>query len=156
MRFNTLHHIHKMFQNCWRKSVLNTQNPELPGRGGAPRGPLPGLCPVPAEDFKRSPDPSPTFVLPNTKSWIRPRWLFICGCRWCGFYAFERTKIFRKLCLLITLKSIELTSKIEYSIADKIYTIYLVGYKTRLHIKQVRCHHQTRLSTFHTFCQLMR
>ena len=38
MRFNTLHHIHKMFQNCWRKSVLNTQNPELPGRGGAPPG----------------------------------------------------------------------------------------------------------------------
>jgi hypothetical protein len=25
----------------------------------------------PAGDFKRSPDPSPTFVPPNTKSWIR-------------------------------------------------------------------------------------
>jgi hypothetical protein len=33
MRFNTLHHIHKMLQNCWRKSILNTQNPGA-SRGG--------------------------------------------------------------------------------------------------------------------------
>jgi len=33
MRFNTLHHIHKMLQNCWRKSFLNTQNP-----GASPPG----------------------------------------------------------------------------------------------------------------------
>ena len=38
MRFNTLHHIHKMLQNGWRKSFLNTQNLGAYGRGalGAP------------------------------------------------------------------------------------------------------------------------
>jgi hypothetical protein len=51
MRFNTLHHIHKMLQNCWRKSFLNTQNPRASGGGFATAG-----------DLKRSPDPSPTFV----------------------------------------------------------------------------------------------
>ena len=33
MRFNTLHHIQKMLQNCWRKSFVNTENP---GASGAP------------------------------------------------------------------------------------------------------------------------
>ena len=73
MRFHTLHHIHKMFQNCWRKSFLNTQNPGASG-GLRRRGPLPGLWPGPAGDLKRSPDLSPTFVPPNTKSWIRAWW----------------------------------------------------------------------------------
>jgi hypothetical protein len=45
MRFNTLHHIHKMLQNCWRKSFQNTQNPWAS---------------------------ETTFIPPNTKSWIRP------------------------------------------------------------------------------------
>ena len=76
MRFNTLHHIHNMLQNCWRKSFLNTQSPGASGGQRAPRGPLPGLCPEPAGDLKQSPDPSPTFVPPNTKSWIRP-WMVI-------------------------------------------------------------------------------
>ena len=35
------------------------QTPELPG-GFAPLGPLPGLCPWPTGDLKRSPYPSPT------------------------------------------------------------------------------------------------
>ena len=35
-----------------------------------PWGLLPGLCPGPVGDLKQSPDPSPTFVLPNTKTWI--------------------------------------------------------------------------------------
>jgi hypothetical protein len=34
MRFNTLHHIHKMLQNWWRKSFLITQNPGASGGGG--------------------------------------------------------------------------------------------------------------------------
>ena len=42
--------------------------------------PLPGLCPGPTGDLKRSPDPSQTFVPPNTKSWIRP-W------RQCSYFA---------------------------------------------------------------------
>jgi len=72
MRFNTLHHIHKMLQNCWRKIFLNTQNPVASGGGGgslrfALRGSLPGHCPEPAGDLKRFPDPSPTFVPPNIK-----------------------------------------------------------------------------------------
>ena len=37
------------------------------GGGLLPQGPLPGLL-CPAGDLKRSPDPSPTFVPPNTKS----------------------------------------------------------------------------------------
>ena len=41
-------------------------------RGLCPRSPLPGHSPGPAGDLKRSLDPSPTFVPPNTKSWIRP------------------------------------------------------------------------------------
>jgi hypothetical protein len=44
MRFNTLHHIHKMLQNCWRISFLNTQNP------GASRG----LCSLPATRINAS------------------------------------------------------------------------------------------------------
>ena len=36
--------------------------------------PLLGLCPGPAGDLKRSPDPSPMHTPPNPKSWIRP-WL---------------------------------------------------------------------------------
>ena len=36
--------------------------------------PLSGLCPGPARDLQRSPDPSPTHPPPpNHKSWIRPR-----------------------------------------------------------------------------------
>jgi hypothetical protein len=31
MRFNTLHHIHKMLQNCCRKSFLKIKTQELPG-----------------------------------------------------------------------------------------------------------------------------
>ena len=42
------------------------------GGGLCPRDPLPGLCPGPAGNLKRSPDLSPTFVPPNTKSWIHP------------------------------------------------------------------------------------
>ena len=60
MRFNTLHHIHEMLQNWWRKSFLNTQNPG--GFGVCPRGPLPGFCSGTAGDLKRCPDPSPTFL----------------------------------------------------------------------------------------------
>jgi hypothetical protein len=37
--YNTLHHIHKMLQNCWRKSFLNTKNP------GAFGGALPPVVP---------------------------------------------------------------------------------------------------------------
>ena len=84
MRFNTLHHIHKILQNCWRKNFLNTQNPGASG-GIRPRGSLPGQSPGPAGDLKRSPDPSPTFVPPNTKSWIRPcQSLFLFGTLTCS------------------------------------------------------------------------
>ena len=38
MRFNTLYHIHKMLQNYWRKSFLNTQNPGDSGGGGLAPG----------------------------------------------------------------------------------------------------------------------
>jgi len=41
MRFNTLHHIHKMLQNCSRKSFLNTQNP---GASATPRAPYQGFA----------------------------------------------------------------------------------------------------------------
>jgi hypothetical protein len=43
-----------------------------PGASGGlcPRDPLTGLCPGPAGDLKRSPDPSPTFVPPNAKSFL--------------------------------------------------------------------------------------
>jgi hypothetical protein len=36
MRFTTFHHIHKMLQNCRRKSFLNTQNQGASG-GTSPR-----------------------------------------------------------------------------------------------------------------------
>jgi hypothetical protein len=39
VRFNTLHHIHKMLQNCWRKSFLNTQNSGASGGWASPPGP---------------------------------------------------------------------------------------------------------------------
>ena len=45
MRFNTLHYIHKMLQNCWRKSFLNTQNPGASGGEVRPPGP-PYLVPL--------------------------------------------------------------------------------------------------------------
>ena len=51
MRFNTLHHnfhVHKMLQNCWRKSFLNTQNPGASG-GDSPQGPYQGSALNPLE-----------------------------------------------------------------------------------------------------------
>ena len=64
-----------LVQNC-RSNKCNSSNPQsLEGGGGggfAPLDPLLGLCPGPAGDLKRSPDPSPTHALPNPKSWIRP------------------------------------------------------------------------------------
>ena len=42
MRFNTLHHINKMLQNCYRKSFLNTQNPGAPGGQSTPGAPYHG------------------------------------------------------------------------------------------------------------------
>jgi hypothetical protein len=62
MRFNTLHHIHKMLQNCWRKSFLNTQTSGASGWWGLR---------LPGAPYQGCADPSPTFVPPNTKSWIR-------------------------------------------------------------------------------------
>ena len=57
-------------------NVCNSSNPQsLGGRGFAHLDPLLGLCPGPAGDFKRSPDPSPTHAPPPPpypKSWIRP------------------------------------------------------------------------------------
>ena len=42
--------------------------PQTPraSRGIRPLGPLPGLCPGPAGDLKRPPDPSPTYAPPLT------------------------------------------------------------------------------------------
>ena len=42
------------------------------GRDFAPWGLLSGQCPGPAGNLKQSPDPSPIFVPPSTKSWICP------------------------------------------------------------------------------------
>ena len=54
-------------------NVCNSSNPQsLGGRGFAHLDPLLGLCPGPAGDLKRSPDPSPTHAPPNPKSWIAP------------------------------------------------------------------------------------
>ena len=59
-----------LVQNCRSNKCLQfLKSPELQG----PLGPLPGFCPGPAGDLKRSPDPSPTHAHPNHKSWIRPR-----------------------------------------------------------------------------------
>ena len=54
--------------------LLKYSKPRIFQGGGTlhPWGPLQGLCPGPTGALKRSPDSSPTFVPPNTKSWIRP------------------------------------------------------------------------------------
>jgi hypothetical protein len=60
----------------------------------SPGSPLAWLFPGPAGDLKRSPDPSPTFVLPNTKSWVRPwfQYLNLPEAPW--FWVFR--KLFRQ------------------------------------------------------------
>jgi hypothetical protein len=55
--------------------------PKIPRASGgqSPLGPIPGFCPGPAGDLKRSTDPPPTHAPPpNHKSWIRP-WSCLCG-----------------------------------------------------------------------------
>ena len=60
-----------LVQKC-RSNKCNSSNPQsLGGRGFAHLDPLLGLCPGPAGELKRSPDPSPTHTPPNPKSWIR-------------------------------------------------------------------------------------
>jgi hypothetical protein len=69
MRYNRLHHIHKMLQNCWRKSFLNTQNPGASGRGAS----FPGTpYQHPLETLSDPQTPRRLSSPPNTKSWIRP------------------------------------------------------------------------------------
>jgi hypothetical protein len=54
-----------LVQNCRsNKCLLFLKPPELRGEGFRPPGPLLGLCPGPAGDLKRSPDPSPTHATP--------------------------------------------------------------------------------------------
>ena len=53
-------------------SVIPQTPQSLRGGGFVPLDPLLGLCPGPAGDLKRSPDPSPTHAPPNPKSLIRP------------------------------------------------------------------------------------
>ena len=54
-----------LVQNCRsNKCLLFLKPPELRGEGFLPPGPLLGLCPGPAGDLKRSPDPSPTHATP--------------------------------------------------------------------------------------------
>ena len=58
-----------MLQSCVWKSFNNTENPSASAGGGVrtpPYSPLSGLCPGPADDLKRSPEPSSNFVPPNT------------------------------------------------------------------------------------------
>ena len=53
-----------LVQNCRSNKCLQfLKPPVLPG-GFDPLGPLPGLCPGPAGDRMRSPDPSPTHAPP--------------------------------------------------------------------------------------------
>ena len=115
MRFNTLHHIHKMLQNCWRKSFLNTQNPWASGGGFAPRGPLPGQSPGPAGDLKRPPDPSPTFVPLTQNPGSVPgvlkilHWNF--SCNWNIFHIQTRNDSFSTSLILHIVQIISLVCK---------------------------------------------
>ena len=51
IHFNTLHHIYKMFQNCWRKNFLNTQNPGASGFFSPSGAPYQGYALDPLETF---------------------------------------------------------------------------------------------------------
>ena len=55
-----------LVQNCSNKCLLFLKPPELTGVGVGfvPLDPLLRLCPGPAGDLKRSPDPSPTHAPP--------------------------------------------------------------------------------------------
>ena len=74
-----------LVQNCSNKCLQFLKTPELTGVGVGvgfvPLDPLLGLCPGPAGDLKRSPDPSPTHAPPNPKSWIRP-WVLLYKCKY--------------------------------------------------------------------------
>jgi hypothetical protein len=56
---NLLQKVSNKFVLCPSMYPLNGKKMLNPGASG---GPIPGFCPEPAGDLKRSPDPSPTFV----------------------------------------------------------------------------------------------
>ena len=59
----------RIASNRLRKHYLNAQNP---GSSAFPLGPPPGLCPGPAGDLRRSPDPLPNFVPPTSNPGYAP------------------------------------------------------------------------------------